>query len=105
MYSDRCQNNKPNGPGVLILSEFAGASQSLSGAVRINPWNSEQMVQAINAALLMSPQERATKHEHNFAYVTSNTSDVWAKAFLDELSAGETTGNLALFWHSDSLRI
>jgi trehalose 6-phosphate synthase/phosphatase len=86
-----CQNNKPNGPGVLILSEFAGASQSLSGAVRINPWNSEQMVQAINAALLMSPQERATKHEHNFAYVTSNTSDVWAKAFLDELSAGETT--------------
>lgn len=101
MYSDRCQNNKPNGPGVLILSEFAGASQSLSGAVRINPWNSEQMVQAINAALLMSPQERATKHEHNFAYVTSNTSDVWAKAFLDELSAGETTGNLTLRLTSD----
>jgi len=80
----------------MILSEFAGASQSLSGAVRINPWNSEQMVQAINAALLMSPHERALKHEHNFAYVTSNTSEVWSKAFLDELSAGDSSGNLTL---------
>jgi trehalose 6-phosphate synthase/phosphatase len=89
---DRCQNNKSNGPGVLILSEFAGSSQSLSGAVRINPWNSEQMVQAINSALLMSQQERSIKHEHNFKYVTSNTSEVWAKAFLDELIAGESAG-------------
>ena len=37
--------NKPvarrEGPGVLIVSEFAGSAQSLSGAIRVNPWNTE----------------------------------------------------------------
>ena len=31
------------GPGVLVLSEFAGSAQSLSGAIRINPWNTEEV--------------------------------------------------------------
>jgi trehalose-6-phosphate synthase len=41
-------------PGVLILSEFAGACQSLCGAIRINPWNVDQMVQALHQVCRMS---------------------------------------------------
>ena len=37
-----------DGPGVLILSEFAGSAQSLSGALRINPWNTEELAEAIH---------------------------------------------------------
>jgi trehalose-6-phosphate synthase len=36
-----------DGPGVLILSEFAGSAQSLSGAIRVNPWNTDQLAGAI----------------------------------------------------------
>ena len=40
--------------GVLILSEFAGAAQSLgAGAILVNPWNINDMASAIKAALTM----------------------------------------------------
>ena len=44
--------------GVLILSEFCGAAQSLSGAVMVNPWNTADLADAINMALNLTPQER-----------------------------------------------
>lgn len=49
----------PNdGPGVLILSEFAGSAQSLSGAIRVNPWNTEELANAMHQALTLSLVER-----------------------------------------------
>lgn len=49
----------PNdGPGVLILSEFAGSAQSLSGAIRVNPWNTEELANAMHQALTLSRVER-----------------------------------------------
>ena len=45
--------------GVLILSEFAGAAQSLgAGAILVNPWNITDMAAAIEDALTMSDQAR-----------------------------------------------
>jgi trehalose-6-phosphate synthase len=49
------------GPGVLILSEFAGSAQSLSGAIRVNPWNTEEVATAIHTALTLSPIERSIR--------------------------------------------
>ena len=37
------------GPGALVLSEFAGSAQSLSGAIRVNPWNTDELARAIDA--------------------------------------------------------
>ena len=38
-----CQSDNA---GVLVLSEFAGAAQSLgAGAILVNPWNIKDMVQ------------------------------------------------------------
>ncbi len=43
--------------GVLVLSEFAGAAQSLgAGAILVNPWNITDMAAAIQDALTMSEQ-------------------------------------------------
>jgi trehalose-6-phosphate synthase len=48
---------------VLILSEFAGAAQSLgAGAILVNPWNITDMAAAIEDALTMSDQARARPH-------------------------------------------
>ena len=48
--------------GVLVLSEFAGAAQSLgAGAILVNPWNITDMAAAIEDALTMSDQASTCK--------------------------------------------
>ena len=49
--------------GVLVLSEFAGAAQSLgAGAILVNPWNITDMAAAIEDALTMSDQACTRKY-------------------------------------------
>ncbi|KAK4358226.1 hypothetical protein RND71_023836 [Anisodus tanguticus] len=36
---------------MLVVSEFIGCSPSLSGAIRVNPWDSEAVAEALNVAL------------------------------------------------------
>jgi trehalose 6-phosphate synthase len=44
--------------GVLILSDFAGASRELHEALIVNPYDMDETVRAISQALRMSPAER-----------------------------------------------
>ncbi|KAG2681576.1 hypothetical protein I3843_11G151900 [Carya illinoinensis] len=79
-----CQDAKK---GVLILSEFAGAAQSLgAGAILVNPWNITEVAASIAQALNMSADEREKRHKHNFAHVTSHTAQEWAETFVSELN-------------------
>ncbi|KAM5586387.1 alpha,alpha-trehalose-phosphate synthase [UDP-forming] 1 [Rosa sericea] len=79
-----CQDAKK---GVLILSEFAGAAQSLgAGAILVNPWNITEVANSIAQALNMSPEEREKRHRHNFAHVTTHTAQEWAETFVSELN-------------------
>ncbi|EFJ28419.1 trehalose phosphate synthase [Selaginella moellendorffii] len=79
-----CQDQKK---GVLVLSEFAGAAQSLgAGAILINPWNIVEAACAIADALNMSETERQERHRHNFIHVTSHTAQLWADTFVSELN-------------------
>ncbi|KAF6004263.1 Trehalose-6-P synthase/phosphatase complex synthase subunit [Cyanidiococcus yangmingshanensis] len=77
-----CQREKC---GVLILSEFAGSAQSLSGAIRVNPWNIEELAAAMHEALTMSDREREVKHWKLYRYVTTHTASYWAASFISEL--------------------
>jgi len=70
------------GPGVLILSEFAGSAQSLSGALRINPWNSEEVCESINTALGLSRVERELRQHKLYRYVTTHSAAYWAKSYM-----------------------
>lgn len=73
--------------GVLILSEFAGAAQSLgAGALLVNPWNINDLAQAIEYALTMSDKERRERHRQNYMHVTIHTAQTWADTFLSELN-------------------
>ncbi len=77
--------NEKEGPGVLVLSEFAGSAQSLSGAIRINPWNTEEVCMAIQQALTLSRAEREIRQHKLSRYVMINTASSWAKSFVHEL--------------------
>ncbi|GER45114.1 trehalose-6-phosphate synthase [Striga asiatica] len=79
-----CQDSKR---GVLILSEFAGAAQSLgAGAILVNPWNITEVAAAIGQALNMPAEEREKRHRHNFEHVTTHTAQQWAEFFVSELN-------------------
>ena len=83
---DHTISNKHNTPGVLLLSEFTGAIQSLSGAMRINPWNTEAVATSIMQALTMDPALRRLQQSKLYRYVTTNTSSHWASSFLTDMS-------------------
>ena len=72
------------GPGALVLSEFAGSAQSLSGAIRVNPWNTDELARAIHDALTLTRVERELRWAKLHRYVSSNTASYWAKSFIDE---------------------
>ncbi len=59
--------------GSLILSEFAGAAQSLNGSILVNPWNTEELAGAIQEAVTMSSEHRAINYAKLHKYVTKYT--------------------------------
>lgn len=76
------QKNK----GTLILSEFAGAAQSLNGAVIVNPWNIEELSEAIYEGLTMSEEKRTGNFNSMFKYISKYTASYWGGNFVKELS-------------------
>lgn len=71
--------------GVLVLSEFAGSAQSLSSAIRVNPWNIDELAHALHEALTLPERERRLKHQRLFQYVKKYTGAFWAQCFVKEL--------------------
>ncbi len=39
---------------MLVVSEFVGCSPSLSGAIRVNPWNVDSVADGIYSAIKMT---------------------------------------------------
>jgi trehalose 6-phosphate synthase len=72
-------------PGVLVLSEFAGAAHELAGALVVNPYDPEGVAEALDRALAMSSEERRERHVTNLRAIVSADARAWARAFLAEL--------------------
>ena len=77
---------KQNEDGVLILSEFAGAARELSEALIVNPYDTEQFAQAIQAALDMDPEERRDRMRRMRQTVEENNVFRWAATLLSDLT-------------------
>ena len=71
--------------GVMILSEFTGAAQSLTSSLIVNPWNTEELANAIHDAVTMSEEMRATNYRKLEKYVFKYTSAWWGQTFVKEL--------------------
>lgn len=78
-----CQGDDP---GVLVLSEFAGAAQELFNALMVNPYDMEQMAEAIDKALAMSEDECRQMIEPMKQRVTTQDAVWWAKRFIADLA-------------------
>jgi len=74
-------------PGVLVLSEFAGAASELSGALKVNPYDVDAIADAIGKALAMPLDERASRWKADFGCISANTATAWAESFLSALAA------------------
>jgi trehalose 6-phosphate synthase len=71
--------------GVLILSEFAGAAQSLNGSIVVNPWDSQQVADAIHEAVTMDSVKRAENNRKLFKYVNKYSAAYWGTSFIKEM--------------------
>lgn len=75
---------KVNNPGVLILSEMAGAAAELTDALMINPNDTGQIADAIYEALTMPYEEQLRRMVHMQSVISVYTVDKWAADFMDE---------------------
>lgn len=69
----------------MILSEFAGAAQSLNGSIVVNPWDSQQVANAIHEAVIMDASTRAENHRKLFKYVNKYSAAFWGSSFIKEM--------------------
>lgn len=70
---------------MLVVSEFIGCSPSLSGAIRVNPWNIDAVAEAMDSALVMPESEKQFRHEKHYRYVSTHDVGYWAQSFLQDL--------------------
>jgi trehalose 6-phosphate synthase/phosphatase len=70
--------------GVLVLSEFAGASEQLGAwALLVNPYDIDSVAAAIPLATIMTPDERRPAMEKLRANVREQDVHWWLGQFLE----------------------
>jgi len=89
----------PENPGVLILSRFAGAASYFDDALIVNPFDPDEIAEAMDEALRMPLDERRHRHSGLFDRVCSLTSQAYCSEFLSALSAENSGGASATDGH------
>ncbi|HEX3990447.1 MAG TPA: trehalose-6-phosphate synthase, partial [Acetobacteraceae bacterium] len=56
-------------PGVLILSRFAGAAEDMTDALIVNPFDAEEIAEAMHQGLAMPLDERQARHKSLLARI------------------------------------
>ncbi len=69
---------RKNRGGVLVLSEFTGASVLLNGAILTNPYSHRRMDEAIEEAISMDQEEQNVRMKTMTSAVESYTVNHWA---------------------------
>jgi trehalose 6-phosphate synthase len=72
--------------GVLVLSQFTGASRELRDAVRVNPYDTEQLAEAIRFAIEMPMEERRIRMRHMRREVRTHNVYRWAADLISEVA-------------------
>ncbi|VYU76559.1 alpha,alpha-trehalose-phosphate synthase [Metakosakonia massiliensis] len=75
----------PANPGVLVLSQFAGAANELTAALIVNPYDRDDVAAALDRALTMPLAERIARHAEMLDVIKRNDIDHWQQRFISDL--------------------
>ena len=76
----------PQDPGVLVLSRFAGAAESMTEALLVNPYDIPATAQALRRALSMPLAERRERHASLMSSIRRDDVHAWRRDFLRALT-------------------
>ena len=76
----------PEDPGVLVLSQFAGAAAELDAALLVNPYDEAGIAAALDRGLAMPREERCERHAAMLAVMRRNNLDTWRDRFVADLA-------------------
>ena len=78
-----CQNENP---GVLILSEMAGAYEELAEADGVNPYDVDHVAKVIHGALRLPKRERQKRIDLMKRRIKLYNAEEWSRDFLQQLT-------------------
>ena len=73
-------------PGVLVLSEFAGAAEALTDALCVNPYDTDGVAAAVARGLRMARDERIARWQALHRQVARQSVAAWSDGFLAALA-------------------
>ena len=76
---------KPDGDGVLVLSEFAGAAAEMGEALLINPYDEDRTASTLGRALNLEEDERQQRMRNLHGRILRNNVFRWGDRFLAAL--------------------
>jgi trehalose 6-phosphate synthase len=76
----------PADPGVLVLSQFAGAADQLGAALLVNPHDADTITDALDTALRMDLTARKTHWAALWNAIRNRSARGWGDSFLEELA-------------------
>ena len=91
-YAAACED----GDGALVLSVFAGAAKELEGALLVNPYDTEQVAEAILRAVRMPLAERKARMQTMREQIASSSIHDWSAKLLADMRSVRQQG--ARFW-------
>jgi trehalose 6-phosphate synthase len=75
----------PDDPGMLVLSQLAGAARELTSAVLVNPYDIDGVADGIHTALSMPLEERRDRTADMMEIMGKNDITAWRTRFVDAL--------------------
>jgi trehalose 6-phosphate synthase len=72
-------------PGVLVLSQFAGAAEEMQEALIVNPYDVEDMAEKLFQGLAMPLEERRRRHKALLERIRKHDARTWMESFLAAL--------------------
>jgi trehalose 6-phosphate synthase len=70
---------------VLILSRFAGAAEDMTDALIVNPFDAEEIAEAMHQGLAMPLDERQARHKSLLARIKASSAKQFCLTFLAAL--------------------
>jgi trehalose 6-phosphate synthase len=77
----------PDDPGVLVLSNLAGAACELDAAMLVNPYDVNAVSHAMQVALSMSVAERRERYQAMIAVLKRDDIATWTRRFVEALES------------------